>query len=367
MNIAIIAPVIRKISNNNLYGGIERIILSLVIGIADAGHKVTLYAPFGTDLIHENLEICLTTSQDVTGMPDLIKKAENSLFKRIVAEQEQFDIIHTHIEPIVARLGDNNYFNNIKRPVVITMHNQTHLPDNINYYKSHKELHNLNFVFISNDQSNPLSFLPNKTVIYNGINIEGLTFNATPNLGQLAFLGRITPEKGIAQAIEIAKMANKKLIIGAAIDPTEQDYYDEEIKPQIDSKNIIYLGEVSNAVKNDMLRTSEALLFPTKWHEPFGLVLVEAMATGTPVIASAIGSVPEIVQDGKTGFVISDLDNSDSYVQKIDIINTIDRKYCRQVVEKKFAESVMVANYLKYYNSLLNNDYGKSDMQANIG
>jgi glycosyltransferase involved in cell wall biosynthesis len=352
MKIAIIAPVMRKISKNNLYGGIERIILSLVVGAADAGHKVTLYAPFGTDLIHENLEVRLTTSQDVTGMPDLIKKAEDNLFHRIIAEQEQFDIIHTHIEPIIARLGDGNYFNYIKKLVIITMHNQTHLPDNINYYESHKELHNLNFVFISNNQSNPLSFLPNKTVIYNGINIDGLTFNATPNLGQLAFLGRITPEKGIAQAIEIAKMANKKLIIGAVIDPTKQDYYDEEIKPQIDGKNIIYLGEVSNAVKNDVLRTSEALLFPIKWQEPFGLVLVEAMATGTPVIASAMGSVSEIIQDGKTGFIISDLDNSDSYVQKLSIVNTIDRKYCRQVVEKNFTESVMVANYLKYYDLL---------------
>lgn len=353
MKIAVIAPVIRRISNNNLYGGIERIITSLVIGMADAGHKVILYAPFGTDLAHKNLEIRLTTSQDVTGMPNFIKKAETALFQRVVVEQDQFDIIHTHIEPIIARIDDDNYFNKIKKPVVVTMHNQTHLPDNINYYKSHKELHDLNFVFISKDQSRPLSFLPNKTVIYNGINIENLTFNATPNSGQLAFIGRITPEKGISQAIAIAKLANKKLIIGAAIDPTKQGYYDEEIKPQIDGKNIIYLGEVSNAVRNDILRTSEALLFPTKWHEPFGLVLVEAMATGTPVIASAIGSVAEIVQDGKTGFVVSDLDNSDSYVQKIDMINIIDREYCRQVVEEKFTENIMTTNYLKYYDSLL--------------
>lgn len=354
MKVAVIAPAIRRISNDNLYGGIERIIASLVIGIADAGHEVILYAPFGTNLAHKNLEIRLTTSQDIARMPSIIKSAESDLFQRVVAEQEQFDIIHSHIEPIIARIGDDNYFDKLKKPVVVTMHNQTYLPDNIGYYKLHKELYGLNIVFISKDQSKPLSFLPNKTVIYNGINIDGLTYNTTPNSGQLAFIGSISPEKGIFQAITIAKLANKKLIIGAIIHATMQDYYDEQIKPQIDDKNIIYLGEVTDKVKNDILRTSEALLFPVRWHEPFGLVLIEAMSTGTPVIASAVGSVEEIVQDKRTGFVISDIDNYADYVEKIEMISTIDRRYCRLLVEKQFTEGSMVAKYLEYYDSLLN-------------
>src|SRR5680860_114885 len=159
MRIAVIAPVIRKISVKNAYGGIERIITSLVIGSANAGHEVTLYAPFGTDLSHKNLKIVFSTNQNIAGIPELIKKTEDELFQRIISDQDQFDIIHTHIEPIIARIdGSDNYFNKISKPVIITVHNQTHIENNINYYKSHTNLHNLNFVFISHDQSEPVSY-----------------------------------------------------------------------------------------------------------------------------------------------------------------------------------------------------------------
>lgn len=353
MKIAVIAPVIRHISTKNLYGGIERIIASLVLGAADAGNEVVLYAPFGTDLKHKNLEVRITTEKDIEGISDLIKEAENSLFQRIVVEQTQFDLIHSHIEPYIARTGDDNYLARITKPMVITVHNQTYIRNHINYYKLHKEVHNLHFVFISKNQAKPLKFLPNQTVIYNGINLKGLTFNASPNPGQLAFLGRITPEKGVSEAIAIAKLSDNKLLIGAAIDHTEQDFYEKEIKPQLDDETIIYLGELSNEPKNDLLRTSEALLFPIQWHEPFGLVMVEAMATGTPVIASNIGSVSEIVEDGKTGFIVPSKTVVKDSVKKLGKLSSIDRKYCRQMIEEKFSDSVMIANYLEYYSSLV--------------
>ena len=353
MKIAVIAPVIRHLSTKNLYGGIERIITSLVLAVADAGHKVVLYAPFGTDLKHKNLEVRFTTNKDIAARPDLIRKAENILFQRIVTEQTEFDLVHAHMEPYIAGVGDSNYFARITKPVVITIHNQTYIHEHIDYYKLHKELYNLHFAFISQDQAKPLKFLPNQTVIYNGISLEGLTFNANPNPGQLAFLGRITPEKGISQAIAIASFSGKKLLIAAAIDHTQQDFYDKEIKPQLDGEKIVYLGEVSNEQKNDLLRTSEALLFPIQWHEPFGLVMVEAMATGTPVIASNIGSVPEIVEDGKTGFVVPLKTVVKDSMKKLEKISRIDRKYCRREVEEKFSESIMIANYLEYYSSLV--------------
>ena len=354
MKIAIVAPVLRKISTKNSYGGIERIIVSLTIGALDAGHKVVLYAPYGTDLEHANLKIITTTSQDVSKSQKLIKEAEQQLFQRIVDDQNQFDVIHSHIEPVIAtKIDGTNYFDTIQKPIVITMHNQTYINDNIAYYKSHQNLHNINFVFISHDQSIPLAFLPNKRVIYNGINLSGLTFNDTPNKDQLAFLGRITPEKGIYEAIQIAKLSNKKLLIGAAIDNSQQDFYNNIIKPEIDNKSIIYLGELSDKDKNNLLRTSEALLFPIRWHEPFGLVMVEAMATGTPVIASNIGSVPEIIENDRTGYTIKDIDNLADYAQKIGTINSLDRKYCRQVAEEKFSEKIMVDKYLKLYKSII--------------
>ena len=353
MKIAVIAPVIHHISPKNLYGGIERIIASLVLGAADAGHKVILYAPLGTDLKHKNLEVRFTTNEDISEKPDLIRKAENILFRRIVAEQAKFDLVHSHIEPYIARADDGNYFAQITKPVVITVHNQTYIDDHINYYKLHQEVHNLHFVFISQDQTKPLEFLPNQAVIYDGISLKGLTFDANPNPDQLAFLGRIAPEKGIAQAIAIAKLSGKKLLIAAAIDHTQQDFYEKEIKPQLDDKKIIYLGEFSDEPKNDLLRTSEALLFPIQWHEPFGLVMLEAMATGTPVIASNIGSVSEIVEDGKTGFVVPRKTVVKDSIKKLEELSSLDRKYCRQKVEEKFSDNIMIINYLEYYGSLV--------------
>jgi len=353
MKIAIISPVIRKISTKNMYGGIERIISSLALAAANSGHHVTLYAPFGSNLEHNNIEIRLTTDKDISGSADLIKKAETSLFKSIIADQSEFDIIHSHIEPFVARYDEDNYFFHITKPVIFTFHNLTYIESHIDYYKSNLKNNNLNYVFISQDQAKPMSFLPNQIIIYNGIDLTDLTFNAKPNLDQLAFLGRITPEKGIVEAIQIAKMAGKKLLIAAAIDPTQYSFYETEIKPQLDGENIVYLGEVSNQQKNQLLRTSEALLFPIKWHEPFGLVLVEAMATGTPVIASGYGSVPEIIEDGKTGFIISKQDNISDYVDKLKQIKQIDRKTCRETVENRFSVEIMTQKYLDYYKTVI--------------
>lgn len=355
MKIAFVCPVVRKISAKNKYGGIERIITSLALAAANSGHQVTLYAPFGSDLKHSNLKIRFTTDKDISGIADLTKKAEADLFQRIIVEQPEFDIIHSHIEPFIARTATENYFSSITKPFVVTFHNLTYIDSHINYYKSHHEIHNLNYVFISKDQAKPLDFLPNQTVIYNGIDLKDLTFNAKPNPNQLAFLGRITPEKGIAEAIKIAKLANKKLIIGAAIDPTKLDFYEKEIKPQIDGDKIIYLGEVNNEQKNQLLRTSEALLFPIKWHEPFGLVLVEAMATGTPIVASDFGSVPEIIEDNKTGFIIHRQNNINDYIDKLNQIKQIDRKLCHTTAKERFSVDIMTQKYLDYYELLLRN------------
>jgi glycosyltransferase involved in cell wall biosynthesis len=354
MNIAIIAPVLRKISSDNLYGGIERIIASLAIGAAEFGHNVTLYAPSGTDLKHKNLNIRFTTDQDITKTPDGTKKYETELFNRIVNEQEDFDIIHTHIEPIVAQIENDNYYSKIKKQLIVTMHNQTYIDKNIEYYKTNKILgDNISYVFISHNQAKPLNFLPRQTVIYNGINIDEISFNANPNYNQLAFLGRITPEKGIDQAIKIAIKSNKKLLIAAAIDKSQQDFFDTVIEPQLNNEDIIYLGEVTNAEKNELLRSSAALLFPIQWNEPFGLVMVEAMAAGTPVIAPNIGSVSEIIQDNKTGFIISNISDIDEYSSKISRIEELDRSYCRKIAENKFQDDIMIKKYLDYYNNVI--------------
>lgn len=355
MNIAVIAPVIRKISLDNSYGGIERIIISLVIGAADKGDNVTLYAPFGTDLKHKNLKIIFTTRQDVYGKPELIEQAEKKLFKKLVKDQEQFDMIHSHIEPAIAENGKFNYFSYLFVPTVVTFHNQTYIDENINYYKNHQDLHQLHYVFISENQAKPLYFLPNQTVIYNGIDLKKFDFNPKPNPNQLAFLGRIAPEKGIIQAIDIAKITKKILLIGAATDKVQTNFFDDNVSPRLDNQ-ITYLGEVNDKEKNKLLGSSTALLFPIQWQEPFGLVVVESLATGTPVIASNLGSMSEIIENGKNGFIIDQPDNIPMYVNAVNKIGSLDRKYCRKSIEKRFNSKTMLDNYLKLYSSLIKNN-----------
>ncbi len=304
----------------------------------------------------KNIQIRLTTDQVIFDKPGLVGQAETDLFKRLVKEQSEFDLIHTHIEPAIAKIGDdNNYYSMIDIPITVTMHNLTYIDEHIEYYTNHKYVHGVNYVFISHDQAHPLSFLPKQTVIYNGTDLNELAFSDSPNAGQLAFLGRITPEKGILQAIEIAKTSNKKLLIAAAIDHSQQNFYEQVIKPQLNHDNIIYLGEVDNKGRDELLQKSEALLFPIQWHEPFGLVMVESMTAGTPVIASCIGSVPEIVEDGKNGFVVPIDGSIDDYVNRINRISEISRQYCRSTVENKFTNEIMLTNYLNHYEKIMKN------------
>lgn len=353
MNIAVIAPVIRKISLNSSYGGIERIITSLVIGTADKGHNVTLYAPFGTDLKHKNIKIIFTTKQDIYGEPELIEQAEKKLFKKLVEDQERFDIIHSHVEPAIADNSKFNYFSYLFVPTVVTFHNQTYIDENINYYKNHPDLHQLHYVFISKNQAKPLYFLPNQTVIYNGIDLKKFDFNSEPNPNQLAFLGRIAPEKGITQAIDVARITKKILLIGAAIDKVQTNFFNDNVSPRLDNQ-ITYLGEVNDKEKNKLLGSSTALLFPIQWQEPFGLVVVESLATGTPVIAPNLGSMPEIIEDGKNGFIIDQPDNISMYANAVNKVEKLDREYCRKSIEKRFSNKTMLDNYLKLYSSLVN-------------
>lgn len=352
MKIALISPVIKPISLKIGYGGIESIIILLAKGLSEKGHKIVLYAPFGSDLELPNMEIRLTTEKPVAGGDGETAADEKKLFEQIAEEQDEFDLIHSHIEPYIAKSNKGNYFSRIRCPLVVTMHNQTYIQDNINYYKKDTSLYQIHFIFISKNQAKPLNFLANQTVIYNGIDLTKINYSAEPVNNQLAFLGRITPEKGIREAIEIAKKSNCTLKIGAIIDQQQIEFYEKEIKPEIDGKQIIYLGEANHKMRNELLGSSMALANPIKWQEPFGLVMAESLAAGTPIIAPDIGSVKEIIDDGKTGFIVSNENIIGESSEKIKKIGTIDRKLCRETAEKRFNEDIMFDNYLKYYEKL---------------
>src|SRR3989338_1650943 len=287
--IAEVIPLINTIPPKK-YGGIEVIAQELSLGFAKKGYKIGVFCAKGSQLKEANV--------------DLI---ESSPFPTIedLSQNRNFDLFHFHYEPIVLNCRvDNiefNFLNFIKKPILITFHNTTHIGKHIDFYKVHKNLWQYNYVFISENQRAPLKFFPNSSVIYNGIDIKRFTFKN----GQgeyLLFLGRITDFKGILEAIQIAKLANKKLVIAAKVDPTDEDFYNLKVKLLIDGVKIVYVGEVDFNQKIEYLKNALCLLFPIKWEEPFGLVLVESMACGTPVVAFDRGSVSEIVENGVTGF-----------------------------------------------------------------
>lgn len=348
MKIAMVAPVIANISNQNHYGGIERIILSLLQGLTDNGHDIVLYAPENTDINYPHLKIRKLVKENKTS-----RELELELFQRLIQDQDEFDLIHTHIEPYIAQFDQTNYYTKINKPLIVTMHNQTYIDNHIQFYQDQQQLHHCYYVFISYNQAKPLSFLPNKTVIYNGIALDKLSFSSTPKSKQLAFLGRIAPEKGIVEAIQIAKATGKKLLIAAAIDKTQQTFYQQQVKPHIDQQNICFLGTVDDVGKNKLLSESEALLFPIQWEEPFGLVMVESLACGTPVIATAKGSTPEIIQNNYNGFLVLPNATINDYVQCLTQLNNISRQSCHTSVVNRFSAVTMVQQYQQYYQQVL--------------
>jgi len=281
------------------------------------------------------------------------RKFEINEFLKVLSNQSNFDLFHFHYEPIVLNCTidsiEFNFLNFIKKPILITFHNTTHIQEHIDFYKEHKNLWQYDYVFISKNQKDPLKFFPNSTIIYNGIDIKKLPFKNEPG-DYLLFLGRITDFKGILEAIQIANLVNIKLVIAAKVDPTDEDFYNQKVKPLIDGVKIVYVGEVDFNQKIEYLKNALCLLFPIKWEEPFGLVLVEAMACGTPVVAFDRGSVSEIVEDGVTGFVVTNVDQAAEAISKI---GQIDRARCRERVEKHFSQETMLNAYEQLYKKLL--------------
>jgi glycosyltransferase involved in cell wall biosynthesis len=185
--------------------------------------------------------------------------------------------------------------------------------------------------------------------IYHGIPVEKFEFNDKPG-DHLVWLGRISPQKDTRGAIEVARRTGRKLILAGKIDKVDEEYYEEEVRPYIDGEQIHYIGELGFADKIGFLKDAWCMLMPLTWQEPFGLVMIEALACGTPVIASGMGSVPEIIQDGKTGFIVSSINQM---IKKVDEISKISRRTCRKYVEKNFTQEKMISEHIKAYKEVI--------------
>lgn len=352
MKIAIVSPVIIPVPPIK-YGGIQLIVAELAQGLAAREHQVTVFCSGESKIEGKNI-----VRVETSPYPTFDHVNENRMWEReqllsVIERQNEFDVIHLNYEPAVMNFkieGKNmNLLDLFSVPVVLTFHNSTSIPEHLEYYRNNPLSSQNCAVFISENHRSPLSFISNSKVIYNGIDVESFPF-AGEKENYLLFLGRITPSKGILEAIEVSEKTNIPLIIAASIDSSDRDFYEKEVKRRIDGKLIKYVGEADFSQKVEYLKKAKCLLFPIKWEEPFGLVMVESLACGTPVVAFRRGSVPEIIQDGKNGFVV---ENADEMVDAIGKIKTISPSECRKSVEGKFSINKMVDEYENIFKSFL--------------
>lgn len=350
MKILVLSPVEERVPPRK-YGGTELIVYNLVEGLVKKGHEVTLGASADSltsaklyPLAKRCLRVRFNHHRD-----QALKLRE--AFKYIavarslkLASQKKFDIIHNHVG---WRIMPFSFL--MKVPMVTTLHGP--LTD---YYQKtvFSQFKKAHLISISHSQQEPAPDLNYVATVYNGIEIEKFPFDDKPQ-DYFAFLGRISPEKGVYFAIKAALKAKVKLRIAAKIDLVDQKYYQTQIKPLIDGQQIKYVGELGHKQKVKLLKNARALINPINWQEPFGLVMPEAMACGTPVIATRRASAPEIVIDGKTGFLVNPQDPIPGIADAIKKVDNIKRQDCRQRVEEKFTSQLMVDNYLKAYDKVM--------------
>jgi glycosyltransferase involved in cell wall biosynthesis len=341
MRIAQVAPLWERVPPP-AYGGTELVVSHLSDELVRRGHQVTLFATADSTTLAK-LEPGAPQALRLAGITPVEYQAYDlAQLTRVFAQADQFDIIHFHVDAIALP-----YANLSKTPVVHTVHGiLAPWVEQVFVQNRHQ-----NFVSISDSQRRNDLGLNYVATVYNGIDPATYEFHAQPdNPPYLAFLGRISPEKGPQLAIEIAKRTGWHLKIAGKVDRADREFYEKEVKPLIDGEQIVYLGEANHAQKSVIMGGAVATLCPLTWEEPFGLVMPESMVCGTPVIAIARGSAPELIVDGKTGFLCKDLEEC---VKAVDRVSEIDRRACREHVEKNFSALRMVSGYEAVYRKLL--------------
>jgi glycosyltransferase involved in cell wall biosynthesis len=345
MKIALLSPIEESVPPKK-YGGTELVVYNLAETLVDYGHEVYLLASGDSN----------TRARLVPIFPRAIRKesmasdinVRNSLkyigIGRVVDELTKIkpDIIHNHIG--WRFLPFTRHF---QVPTLTTLHGPLDVPYQQFVYGSFS---GASYVSISNAQREPFPKLNYVATVYNGIDLKAFNFVDRPG-EYLAFLGRISPEKGPKIAIEVAKKVGMKLKIAAKVDTVDVEYFKKEIEPLIDGKQIEFIGEIGPDIKSDFLGNAYALLAPIQWREPFGLFIVEAMACGTPVIVTNMGSAPELVIGGETGFVVSN--KISSFVGAIKKVQQVDRKKCYNRVRDYFTKEKMTEGYLRIYEKLI--------------
>lgn len=336
MKIAILAPIAWRTPPKR-YGPWEQVASNITEGLVKKGFDVTLFAT-GNSHTAGKLEYISQTAYAEDNSLDP-KVYECLHISNLMEQSSQYDIIHNHYDFLPL-----TYSKLIATPMVTTIHGFSS-PQIIPVYKKYNN--NNYYVSISNsDRSPQLDYV---ATVYNGIDSNDFTFNPQPD-DYLLFFGRIHPEKGAYESIQIAKQMNKKLIISGLIQ--DEVYFDEKVKPYIDDNVIRYVGNSGPKDRDILLGGALALLHPISFDEPFGLSVAEAMLCGTPVVAFNRGSMPELIDNNKTGFLVNSIEEACSSIKKI---KTIDRKYCHLWAQSKFSLEKMVDGYVDVYHNILKN------------
>jgi glycosyltransferase involved in cell wall biosynthesis len=341
MRIAQIAPLAESCPPR-LYGGTERIVSYLTEELVSQGHEVTLFASGDSQT---TAELVRCTDMALRLNPDVRDAIPYHMImlEQVRGRADEFDVLHFHIDllqfPIIYRFADRT---------VTTLHGRLDLPDLKPFYVAFPKVP---LSSVSHHQREPLPRTVNWAGnVYHGIPGDLLAFSPRAKDGYLAFLGRISPEKRPDRAIEIALRTGLPLRMAAKIDKVDQAYWDEVIEPMVKGNPLVeYIGEIAEHQKAEFLGNALALLFPVDWPEPFGLVMIESMACGTPVIAFRSGSVPEVIDDGITGFVVNTVDEA---VDAVSRLETLDRSRVRGCFESRFTVQRMARDYLSLYRTL---------------
>ncbi|TCD48454.1 glycosyltransferase family 4 protein [Chlorobium sp. N1] len=340
LRIAQIAPLIERVPPRK-YGGTERVVYHLTEGLVERGHRVTLFASGDS----------MTSATLVAPVREglrLGRKEHSPLLRTMMMLEDvygrmagQFDIIHSHLEYVTFP-----YAVHAPSPTVLTMHGRLDIGDHAAIMRRYRHLP---YVSISDDQRRPVPDINWVGTVYHGYPPSAFDFNEHPD-DYFLYLGRFSREKRPDQAIMLAIACGVRLKVAAKIDPVDRDYFEERVRPLLGHPLIEYLGEVDERQKRELLKNARALLNTIDWPEPFGLVMIEALASGTPVIVRACGSSPEIITEGETGFLCR---NRMDFIRAVRHIGTISRHRCRREFIERFSADAMVRSYESLYEDIV--------------
>ncbi|MFC2972148.1 glycosyltransferase family 4 protein [Azotobacter bryophylli] len=341
MKIAQIAPLYETIPPR-LYGGTERVVSHLTEALVEMGHDVTLFASADTQTrarLHPGRE-CALRLDPAPLKSDLASHL--SLLDEVRRRADEFDILHFHTD-----LLHFPFFEGIAQRTLTTLHGRLDMKDLPDAYRRWPRFP---LVSISRSQRQQMPDANWCGTVHHGLDLSAYRFQPRPQGGYLAFLGRISPEKRPDRAIAIATQSGLPLKIAAKVDQSDRSYFEREIRPLLDNPLVEFIGEIGDADKSEFLGNALALLFPIDWPEPFGLVMIEAMACGTPTIAWPCGSVPEVLEDGLTGFIVKSVPQARAAIARL---SRLDRRQVRRRFEQRFSAEAMAGHYLELYWQLL--------------